>query len=62
MSVNWSVPTASSPQDRIGAFMGQRRWLKFALYIAGWTVAAFVFAVSITLDMAPRQWPSDGAG
>jgi two-component system LytT family sensor kinase len=25
--------------------MWQRRWLKFALYIAGWTVAAFVFAV-----------------
>ena len=24
--------------------MWRRRWLKFALYIAGWTVAAFVFA------------------
>ena len=45
MSVNWSVPTVSSPQDRIGAFMRQRQWLKFALYIAGWTVAAFVFGV-----------------
>ena len=44
MSVNWSVPTVSCPQDRIGAFMRQRRWLKFALYIAAWTVAAFVFA------------------
>jgi two-component system LytT family sensor kinase len=44
MSVNWSVPTVSCPQDRIGAFMRRRRWLKFALYIAGWTVAAFVFA------------------
>jgi two-component system LytT family sensor kinase len=25
--------------------MRQRRWLKFALYLAGWTVLAFVFAV-----------------
>ena len=24
--------------------MRQRRWLKFALYLAGWTLAAFVFA------------------
>jgi two-component system, LytTR family, sensor kinase len=45
MSVNWSVPTVSCPRDRIGAFMRQRLWLKFALYIAGWTLAAFIFAI-----------------
>jgi two-component system LytT family sensor kinase len=45
MSVNWSVPTAYYRQDKISAFMRQRRWLKVALYLAGWTVAALIFAV-----------------
>jgi two-component system LytT family sensor kinase len=31
--------------------MPQRRWLKFALYIAGWTLAAFIFAILLKSAM-----------
>jgi two-component system, LytTR family, sensor kinase len=34
----------------MGAIMRQRRWWKFGLYLAGWTVVAFVFAVQHYLD------------
>jgi two-component system LytT family sensor kinase len=51
MSVNWSVPTVSCPQDRIGAFMWRRRWFKLVLYFAGWTLVAFIFAILLKSAM-----------
>src|SRR3982074_2280098 len=55
MSVNWSTPTASCPQDKMGALMRQRRWLKVALYLAGWPVAAFLFAIQHYLGRGPDE-------
>src|SRR5260370_32470222 len=45
MSGSSSIPRVSCPQDRIGAFMRHRPWLRFALLLAGATVIALFFAI-----------------
>src|SRR5947209_482742 len=45
MCVNWSRnPRASCPY-RMESFMPQRRWLKWTLFLAGWSLVGFFFAL-----------------
>jgi two-component system LytT family sensor kinase len=39
----------------MGAFMRQRRWLRVALYLTVWTVAAFFFAIQHYLGRGPDE-------